>query len=335
MLYWSKKISVFRFSGMPFVGICQRRTWGHQGRNDYVMNGRSVLRRFTDKLYGGITLTWPLVILYAVSAAVLTTIFLVVPIFKNTSFVRMGETLEAWVFFAVIIIANAKTPFDSALKTFLFFLISQPLIYLFQVPYSWLGWGLFQYYKYWFILTLCTFPAAFIGWYIKKKNWLSLLILMPILILLAFICKDGLKQVIHQFPNLLVMVLFCILQILIYLYTFTEKISQKIIGVLIPVAVIAGLLLIPRNVDFSSTQFLPDNPVLTENAEVTVDNTKIADISVSGTGEDSTVLIHVHAYGSTSFTIKDGDREYPYNIDIYEDDSGVSQIDISSQKLGG
>ena len=70
------------------------------------MEKKSALRRFTDKLYGGISLTWPAVILYAVGTAVLTTIFLVVPIFRDTSFMRMGETLEAWIFFADIIIAN-------------------------------------------------------------------------------------------------------------------------------------------------------------------------------------------------------------------------------------
>ena len=287
------------------------------------MEKRSALRRFTDKLYGGINLTWPGIILYAVGAAVLTTVFLVLPIFHGTSFVRMGETLEAWIFFAVIIIANAKSPLDSALKTFVFFLISQPLIYLLQVPFSWQGWGLFQYYKHWFILTLCTF--------LKKKNWLSLLILMPVLILLAYLCEDGLKHVIHQFPSLLIMVVFCVLQVFLYLYTFTEKASQKIIGALVPAAVIAVMLLLPKNVDFSSSQFLPDNPVLTENAEVTVDNTGIADISVSGTGEDSTVLIQAHAYGDTSFTIIDGDKEYQYNLRIYEDDLGTSQIDITAK----
>ena len=295
------------------------------------MEEKSSLRRFTDKLFGGINLTWLGVILYAVGTAILTTIFLVVPVFKDTSFVRMGETLEAWIFFAVIIIANAKSPLDSALKTFVFFLISQPLIYLLQVPFTWQGWGIFQYYKHWFILTLCTFPAAYIGWYIRKKNWLSLLILMPVLILLAYICEDGLKHVIHQFPNLLIMVAFCILQVILYLYTFTEKIWQKIIGALVPIAIIVVMMLIPKNVDFSSSQFLPDNPVLTENAAATVEDTGIADISVIGTGEDSTILVNVHAYGETSFAITDGDNAYQYDIHIYEDDLGVSQIDITSK----
>ena len=93
---------------------------------------KSILRKITDKVYGGLDMSWRNVILFAVGTAVITTIFLVVPIFKDTSFERMGVTFEAWIFFAVIIMANCKTPLDSALKTFVFFLISQPLIYLFQ-----------------------------------------------------------------------------------------------------------------------------------------------------------------------------------------------------------
>ena len=292
---------------------------------------KNALREFTDKIYGGINLTWPGIILYAVATAVLTTVFLVLPIFKNTSFMRVGETPEAWVFFAVIIIANAKSPLDSALKTFVFFLISQPLIYLLQVPFSSQGWELFRYYKFWFILTLCTFPAAYIGWYIRKKNWISLLILMPVLILLALLCRDGLKQMIHQFPNMLIMVMFCILQILLYLYVFTKKPSQKLVGVLVPIAIVAVMLLLPKKADFSTTQYLPDSPLLTEHAKVDVEDSEIADISVFETGEESSILIHAHAYGDTSFTVKDGDKEYRYDLRVYEDDQGTSQIDIASK----
>ena len=154
---------------------------------------------------------------------------------------------------------------------------------------------------------------------------------MPVLFLLTYICEDGLKHLIHQFPNLLIMVMFCILQVFIYLYAFTEKISQKIIGTLVLITIVAVMILIPKNIEFSSSQFLPDNPALTEKATVTVDDTRLADISITGIGEDSTVLIHVHAYGSTSFSIKDDDNEYQYDIRIYENDLGVSQIDITSR----
>ena len=293
---------------------------------------KCTLRKIADKLYGGINITWPRLILFAVGAAVLTSTFLIVPIFKDTSFAKMGETLEAWIFLAIIIIANSKKPLESALKTFVFFLISQPLIYLIQVPFNWQGWGIFQYYKFWFLLTLCTFPAAYIGWYIRKKNWLSLVILMPMLILLALIAKDGISYVIYEFPHLLLMVVFCVAQILLYLYVFTKNVAQKIAGLLVPIVVVAAMLLMPQTVDFTSTQFLPDNPVLTENAVIVVDNTDVAEIRVSNTGEDSIIFIHVHAYDKTSFTIKDGDKEYHYDINIYVDNLGVSQIDITAKE---
>ena len=302
-----------------------------KNKKSSVKEEKCTLKKLIDKLYGGINFTWPKLIMFAVGAAVLTSIFLIVPIFKDTSFAKMGETLEAWIFLAIIIIANSKKPLESALKTFVFFLISQPLIYLIQVPFNWQGWGIFQYYKFWFILTLCTFPAAYIGWYIKKKNWLSLVILMPILILLALIAKDGINHVIYEFPHLLLMVVFCIAQILLYLYVFTESVAQKIAGLLAPIVVVAAMLLMPQTVDFSSTQFLPDNPVLTEKASIIVDNPDIAEIRVSNTGEDSTIFIHVHAYDKTSFTIKDSDKEYRYDINIYEDRLGVSQIDITTK----
>ena len=110
-------------------------------------NFLKTLKRITDKIYGGLKMSWFAVILYAVGAAILTAAVLIIPVFKDTSVERIGVHLEAWIFFAVIIMANCKKPLESALKTFVFFLISQPLIYLLQVPFSWQGWGLFAYYK--------------------------------------------------------------------------------------------------------------------------------------------------------------------------------------------
>ncbi|MBQ9673597.1 MAG: hypothetical protein IJV39_03120 [Ruminococcus sp.] len=42
------------------------------------------LRKLTDKIFGGIKMSWLNVIIFAVATAVITTIFLVVPVFKDT-----------------------------------------------------------------------------------------------------------------------------------------------------------------------------------------------------------------------------------------------------------
>ena len=208
---------------------------------------KSVFKKLTERLYGGLNMSWSAVLLFAAATAVLTAVFLVVPVFRGTSFEMMGVQFEAWIFFAVIIMANCRKPLESALKTFVFFLVSQPLIYLLQVPFSWQGWGLFRYYPYWFVLTLFTFPAAFIGWYIRRKNWLSVLIFAPVLVYLGLVLRMGIEGLTAAFPHLLIMALFCLMQILIYVFVFFPKVPQKLVGFAIPVITVIVLVLIAPN----------------------------------------------------------------------------------------
>ncbi len=290
---------------------------------------KGFLRKFTDKLYGGLNMSWPVVIIYAIATAILTDIFLMVPLFRDTSFQRMGVTFEAWIFFAIIIMANCKKPLESAIKTFVFFLISQPLIYLMQVPFNSMRWGIFGYYKYWFMLTLLTFPMAYVGWYIKKRNWLSLLILSPMLLLLAFEGVNAFAEAAKHFPHLIVTALFCLGQVLIYAYVFTEKPVQKILGILAPFAVAAIILFSRPQVDITGTEFLPGDPTFSENAVLTVSNADVAEITLADEGQ---VTIHAKAHGLTGFTITDGDKEYNYILDVDEDENRVDRLRIRVQE---
>lgn len=291
------------------------------------------MKKLTDKLYGGIDFKWWKVIVFAVATAILTAVFLIVPVFENTSFKRMGVTLEAWIFFAIIIMANCKKPLESALKTFVFFLVSQPLIYLIQVPFSSMGWQLFGYYRYWFILTILTFPAAFIGWFITKKNWLSLLILSPMLFILTYEYISCFKHTFRHFPLLLVTAVFCLGQVILYLCAFTSNIWQKILGFILPLLAFMVVAFINPPLQLNGTNFLPDNPTLSEDAVLTMDYTgdDAPDINVSiyTTGPDSMVLISATDYGTADFTITDGDAEYHYTVNIYDDEAGHVQIKIT------
>ncbi len=265
---------------------------------------KNIFRRVTDKVYGGLPMGWPVVILYAVGTALLTTAFLLIPIFENTSFYRVGVTFEAWVFFAVIIMANCKKPLESALKTFVFFLISQPLIYLLQVPFSQMGWGLFMYYRYWFMWTLLTFPMAFVGWYIKKRNWLSLLILLPVVGFLTFTYADAFLFAAKHFPYMLITALFCLLQVVVYLYTFTGKWLQRALGFFVPLAAVLAFAL-----------FTPQLEMYT--------------VTVGDNGTGFTMLnVEAHQYGSTDVQVTDGDKHYNFTLEIYEDDTGHSQTRV-------
>ncbi|MBQ7669877.1 MAG: hypothetical protein IJS45_04050 [Clostridia bacterium] len=138
------------------------------------------------KLFGGIDLTWPKLIIFALAAGVFTAVMALIPALHYTSFHTIAVSFEVWILFGILIIMNSKSNLDSALKCFVFFLISQPLVYLIQVPFSELGWSLFGYYKFWFIWTLLCFPMGFVGYWMKKGKWWGYLILLPMIALTGF-----------------------------------------------------------------------------------------------------------------------------------------------------
>lgn len=295
--------------------------------------GDVMINKLTDRLFGGIDMSWPKVIIFAVGTAVLTAVFLIMPVFRNTSFQSMGVTLEAWIFFAVIIMSNCRTPLESALKTFVFFLVSQPLIYLIQVPFNQMGWELFRFYRYWFMLTLLTFPMAYVGWYIRKKNWLSLLILLPVLAFLTAEYITAFKFTASHFPYRFVKAVFCLAQVLLYVTAFTSNIRQKLLGFLVPLAAAVVFMMVSPQIDVSATVFLPDEPVLTENASVVMENknTDDFDVTIVETGTDSLIRIQAHEYGTFDFSILDGDTEHRYTAKVYEDTAGSVQIVITQR----
>ena len=191
------------------------------------------------KLFGGINLTWTKLIIFAVCAAVYTAVIALIPGLLYTSFSTIVATFEVWIFFGILIIMNSKSNKDPALKCFVFFLISQPLIYLIQVPFSRLGWQLFTYYKTWFIWTILCLPMGYIGYYMKKNKWWSYLILFPMILLTAYSYLTDLAYFTFSCPKYLLICLFCICMMIIYpLYIFENK-KIRITGV-----VISSLLII-------------------------------------------------------------------------------------------
>lgn len=161
-------------------------------------------------LFGGIEMTWKRLLLLSVAAGVISGGLLCIPVLDDTSLTDNGASYEWWIFLAIVIITNCKKPLEAACKTFVFFLISQPLIYLVQVPFCWLHWGIFAYYPPWFVQTLLTFPGAFLGWLVTKKKWYSLLILSPMLALLAVTCMGYLHGTLYVPPWHILTELFCV-----------------------------------------------------------------------------------------------------------------------------
>ena len=190
------------------------------------------------KLFGGLNLTWPKIIIFAVICGVYTGIVAMIPAAKDTSFQDISITFEWWILFAILIIVNSKSPLDSALKVFVFFLVSQPLVYLVQVPFSPYGFGLFAYYPAWFRWTLLTFPMAFVGYYMKKDKWWGLLILGPMLCFLAYHYLSFFGEAVHFFPQHLLSAIICAATMIIYpLFIFKDK-KIRTAGLIISIVLI-------------------------------------------------------------------------------------------------
>ncbi len=146
-------------------------------------------------------MTWARVIIFAVIIGVVVGMILNIPALDSTSFHDIGVYLDWWFLFAIIIVVNCNKWYEAALKCFVFFLISQPLIYLVQVPFNPLGWGIFMYYKTWFKLTVLTLPGAAIAFLVKKKNWLSAAILCVPIIYYANAAVSYFAWALRSMPN--------------------------------------------------------------------------------------------------------------------------------------
>ena len=176
------------------------------------------------KLFGGLNITWPKLIIFAVICGVYTGVMAMIPATKDTSFRDISISFEWWILFGIVLIVNSRSPLDSVLKVFVFFLISQPLVYLVQVPFSSDGFGLFRYYQSWFYWTLLTIPMAFAGYYMKLDKWWGLLILSPMLVFVGIHYMGFLSETMSFFPNHLLSALFCAGTLILYpLAVFKDK----------------------------------------------------------------------------------------------------------------
>ena len=175
------------------------------------------------KYFGGFDMTWPRVLIFAVITAVVTAVLNELKFLDDTSFQDIAVYLECWILFAVFIIVNCKTWWEAALKCFVFFLVSQPLIYLIEVPFEDLGWGIFTYYRWWGIMTVLTLPGAAIAFLIKKKNWLSVIVLSVATAYLAYQSVYYFKVAFGNFPRHILSAVFCLALIVFFVFVLLDE----------------------------------------------------------------------------------------------------------------
>ena len=291
------------------------------------------MARLMKKLFGGIDLTWPKVIAAAVAAGVFTAVSAIIPALHYTSFIAITTTFEVWILFGIIIITNSKSNLDSALKCFVFFLISQPLVYLIQVPFSRLGWALFGYYKYWFIWTLLCFPMGFIGYYMKKGRWWGYLILLPMIVLTGYSYLRYFSDFLFSGPRYILIVLFCICAMILYpVAVFEDKKIRAAGAALGGAAVIALTALCLLNPPVYSTEIMGNGEEYQFDDSYTayLDDEKFGSVEIRYFESVEDYMLHadLRRAGDTVLTLVSPDGEKTeYNIHIERDTYKISKKD--------
>ena len=192
------------------------------------------------KIFGEINLTWPKIIIMAIIAGIYTAVMAMLPAAHDTSFSDLAVTFEVWIFFGIFIIMNSKSNLDSMLKCFVFFLISQPLIYLVQDVVN--GSNLFNtYYRFWIGWTVACIPMGFLGYYMKKDKWWGLLILIPMMLFLGLQLGTYLSQTMFSFPRHILTVIFCVASLIIYPLVIFEDKKIRTVGLAIDILIIIAM----------------------------------------------------------------------------------------------
>lgn len=265
-----------------------------------------------QKSKNGFIFTWKKLIIFAILAGIYSAIMAIIPITNNTSFKDITITFEVWILFGIFIIMHSKSALDSGLKCFIFFLISQPLIYLIQVPFSTLGFGLFSYYRYWFMVTLLTFPMGFIGYFMKKDKWWGLLILTPILVFLGIHYSMFLGNIIYNFPYHILSTIFCLITLIAYPLCIFKNIKIKIVGIIISIIIIIIMTIITlsNNTTYKTTVLVNGGSaeaVFNDSYTVYLEDKSFGDVKIVYTEslEDYTVEAEFKKAGKTNLILED------------------------------
>lgn len=250
-------------------------------------------------------MTWPRVLLVSVLSAIVTAVLNCIPAFENTSFIAPATTYEVWIVLALYILLNCKGYKDAMAKTFVFFLMSQPLIYLLEVPFKAAHWELFKYYPFWGMLTILTVPGAAIAYRVKKGDILSAIILSIANLLMIFIGFTWMKSMIDFFPRYALATAFCFIVPFALDLMILKQRKSRIVSVLLTIGLFAGI--------FCNQILFPQDTLLAyalEEGNWSLEEVSPEGLDVSMEGES--LVIRTHKNGKYSIVVCDekGNKHY-------------------------
>jgi hypothetical protein len=197
------------------------------------------------KIFGDLKMNWLTVIVFAIITGVYTGFVMSIPAFENTSIQDIGVTYEWWVIFAVIVVVNCKKSYEAAFKCFVFFLISQPLVFVTEVLMKHItsDLALYYYFGIWFKATLFTLPGGLIAYYCKKQNLIGTIILGIGNAIQVIMGVYYANSAITDFPHHILTVIICFVSVFVMSFSIQKDRKNQIISILLPF-VLLGVTLV-------------------------------------------------------------------------------------------
>lgn len=197
------------------------------------------------RIFGKLKMSWWAVILFAIVTGIYTGVVMLIDSLANTSFQDIGISYEWWVIFAVIIVANCNKNWEAMLKCFVFFLISQPLVFAVEVILGPLTVDMAMYYyrSIWLPMTILTLPGGLIAYYCKKQNTVGAIILGLGNSIQAVLGVHYFLETIRSFPHHLLSCIVCFGSILLMSTQIQIEKKHRLISILIP-AVITVMIVV-------------------------------------------------------------------------------------------
>jgi len=191
--------------------------------------------------FGALPMTWPVVCAFAAIIGIYVGIINQIPTLYDTSFRDIAVTYEWWVLFAVLIVSNCKSAREAGMKCLVFFLISQPIIYLVELPT--LGWdkALYYYLRIWLPISLLTLPGGAVAFFAKKQNVLGAVILGIGNTIVALMGVSYFQQMLKVFPRHLLTVASCAAIIAVTVLGVQKKRQTRLLSAAITVLLTAGI----------------------------------------------------------------------------------------------
>ena len=209
-------------------------------------------------------------------------------------------------------------------------MISQPLVYVVEIPT--LGGFKWQYYIYWAKLTVLTFPAGIIAYFLRKQTWWGAALLAVTAAVCLIPAASYVVTVITEvsnglFPYHILSVVFCVVALVVYCIAFRKDMASRIVCLVATVALLVAFGVATYEPFMQNSYGLPD---ATGEWSAEFDGAAFGEVSVDQEGNSLMLQTPANCPGEAyiNCTNTDGTTVRYHIVSAYSEQTHGFQTDI-------